>query len=414
MNDKEANKDEKISLLKKRIKELERSEIKREQAEEIILTQAEVTKNMAEGAYIIGLHDAIIRWASPRFENMFGYEPGEMIGRHVSIVNAPTDKSPEERAEEIMDVIRRTGEWHGEVNNIQKDGTPFWCYASVSVFTHHEYGEVLLSVHTDITERKQAEEVLRASEARLNEAQHLAQIGNWELDLVTNNLFWSDEVYRMFDLQPQQFGATYEAFLENIHPDDKAFVDKAYTESLKNKKPYDIVHRLLLKDGKIRFVNERCETFYDDAGKAIRSIGTVQDITERKQAEKALIELSLRNEAILSAVPDIIMEVDVKKVYTWANKPGIEFFGEDVLGKEAAYYFEGEQETYDVVQPLFLGAEEVVYIESWQRRKDGKKRLLAWWCRTLKDADRNVTGALSTARDITEQKQTEKDLKERQ
>ena len=138
-------------------------------AEEIISTQAEVTKNMAEGAYIIGLHDVIIRWANPRFESMFGYEPGEMIGRHASIVNAPTDKSPEESAEEIMEVLRSKGEWHGEVNNIMKDGTSFWCYASVSVFTHPEYGEVLLSVHSDITERKHAEEELKKNQEHLEE-----------------------------------------------------------------------------------------------------------------------------------------------------------------------------------------------------------------------------------------------------
>jgi PAS domain S-box-containing protein len=121
--------------------------------------------------------------------------------------------------------------------------------------------------------------------------------------------------------------------------------------------------------------------------------------------------LIARYEAILAAVPGIIMEVDNNKVYTWANQAGYEFFGEDVLGKEAADYFEGEQETYSVVQPLFNGHEDVIYVESWQRRKDGEKRLLAWWCRTLKDADGNVIGALSTARDITERVQAEEELR---
>jgi len=150
-----------LEKIRQRLAVLEASEVERKQAEQFIRTQAEVTKNMAGGAYIVGLHDVIIRWASPKFEDMFGYEPGEMIGRHASIVNAPIDLTPIERADEIMEVIRRTGEWHGEVNNIKKDGTPFWCYASVSIFTHPEYGEVLLAVHTDITERKQAEEKLR-------------------------------------------------------------------------------------------------------------------------------------------------------------------------------------------------------------------------------------------------------------
>ncbi len=138
----------------------------------------------------------------------------------------------------------------------------------------------------------------------------------------------------------------------------------------------------------------------------------VKEIGKRKLAEKLLRATSSRQEAILDAVPDIIMEVDNNKVYTWANQPGIEFFGEDVIGKEAAFYFEGEQDTYGVVQPLFNGNENVIYVESWQRRKDGQKRLLAWWCRVLKDEQGNVTGALSSARDITERKRAEEAIKE--
>jgi PAS domain S-box-containing protein len=128
-----------------------------------------------------------------------------------------------------------------------------------------------------------------------------------------------------------------------------------------------------------------------------------------KPAE-VLRALTSRYEAILAAVPDIIMEVDTNKVYTWTNQAGFEFFGEDVLGKEAAFYFEGEQDTYGIVQPLFSGDENVIYLESWQRRKDGEKRLLAWWCRVLKDANGNVTGALSTARDITQRRRAEEEL----
>ncbi|MFO7665769.1 MAG: sigma 54-interacting transcriptional regulator [Desulfobacterales bacterium] len=139
---------------------------------------------------------------------------------------------------------------------------------------------------------------------------------------------------------------------------------------------------------------------------------SVWKVVEKRKIEKELRTLTLRQEAILSAVPDIIMEVDINKVYTWANQAGIEFFGEDVIGKEAAFYFEGEQDTYQTVQQLFNGDENIIYVESWQRRKDGQRRLLAWWCRMFKDADGNTTGALSSGRDITEQKQAEESLRE--
>lgn len=107
---------------------------------------------------------------------------------------------------------------------------------------------------------------------------------------------------------------------------------------------------------------------------------------------------------ILDAIPDIVVDVDINKIYTWANKAGFDFFGPDMIGKEAKYYFEGDQDTYSLVEPIFKGSNELIYLESWQRRKDGQKRLLAWWCHTIKDKNGQVSGAVSTARDITDQK----------
>ena len=132
---------------------------------------------------------------------------------------------------------------------------------------------------------------------------------------------------------------------------------------------------------------------------------------EKFDSSQRLLALSARQEAILAAVPDIIMEVDNQRVYTWANRSGLDFFGEDVIGREAADFFEGEQDTYRVVKPLFNGIEDVIYVESWQRRRDGQKRLLAWWCRTLKDGNGNIMGTLSTARDITERNRSEEHIR---
>lgn len=136
-----------------------------------------------------------------------------------------------------------------------------------------------------------------------------------------------------------------------------------------------------------------------------------RDITERKKAAEAFQRLFLRNEAILDSVPDIIMQVDIDKRYTWANKNGIAFFGEDVIGKEASYYFEGEQDTYEMTNPLFGGEQNIVYVESFQRRCDGEIRLLAWWCRVLHDENGHPIGALSSAQDITNYKKSKRELR---
>ncbi len=141
---------------------------------------------------------------------------------------------------------------------------------------------------------------------------------------------------------------------------------------------------------------------------------TILDRTAQQEAQGALRASLARYEALLASIPDIVMEVDADRVYSWANQPGLDFFGDDVVGKEAAFYFEGEQDTYDKVQPLFEGVEQVFYVESWQRRRDGAKRLLAWWCRVLKDESGNVTGALSTARDVTEERRVAAENREAQ
>ncbi len=151
---------------------------------------------------------------------------------------------------------------------------------------------------TQFIEHKRAEEALRANEKNLAEAQRIAHMGNWALDLVKNELRWSDEIYRIFGLKPQEFGATYEAFLDAVHPDDREFVDTSYANSVKNNTPYDIVHRIARPDGEVRYVHEKAEDIKDEKGKAIRSIGTVQDITERKRAEEE-IRASLKEKEVL-------------------------------------------------------------------------------------------------------------------
>jgi PAS domain S-box-containing protein len=124
----------------------------------------------------------------------------------------------------------------------------------------------------------------------------------------------------------------------------------------------------------------------------------------------SVLDVSIRQKAILDAIPDILVEVDNHKIYTWANRIGLEFFGKDMIGRDASYYFEGNQDVYEKVEPIFKGSSDTIYLESWQRRFDGQKRLLAWWCHVLKDYQGRVIGAISTARDITEQKQASESL----
>ncbi|MES9957562.1 MAG: ATP-binding protein [Sedimenticola sp.] len=152
-----------------------------------------------------------------------------------------------------------------------------------------EIGQVITAYNAMQEKLGEDERRLRESEANLAEAQRIAHVGSWSLDLSTNHLAWSDQVYRIFEMDKETFLSTYEAFLERIHPDDRERVDRSYRDSVENRGDYDIEHRLLMADGRVKHVNERCQTFYED-GRAVRSVGTVQDITEKKRLQGLLLQ----------------------------------------------------------------------------------------------------------------------------
>ena len=152
--------------------------------------------------------------------------------------------------------------------------------------------KAILGIVTDISERKKAEEELKESEERLKRSEEIAHLGSWELDLKQDKLTWSDEVYRIFGLKPQEFGASYEAFLAYVHPDDRVAVDEAYMSSVhEGKDGYEIEHRVVRKDnGEVRVVYEKCNHVRDENGNVVKSLGMVHDVTERNMAEAKLEE----------------------------------------------------------------------------------------------------------------------------
>ena len=169
----------------------------------------------------------------------------------------------------------------------------------VPVNSHDEFGVLAEGFNTMLEyirlrdaelaqHRAHLEEEVAQRAANLIEAQRIAHLGNWEWDIEDKTLVWSDEVYRIFDIAPQQFGFSYEAFLQAVHPEDRQLVDACVREALELGRPYSIDHRIVRPDGTVRYVHEHAEVSRDAEGRHIRMHGTVQDITERKQAEDEL------------------------------------------------------------------------------------------------------------------------------
>jgi len=208
-----------------------------------------------------------------------------------------------------------------------------WLFVAL-INARREQAEALASEMT--AEIRRSERQLKANETRLNEAQRTASVGSWELDLASRQLHWSDEIFRLFEIDKNTCPATYEAFLETIHPEDREAVNRAYAGSLENRQPYEIRHRLLMKDGRIKWVHERCSTEFDAQGRAVVSRGTVQDITQLALAERQARDSAEFTQSILDNALDGIISINERGEIQSFNRAAERIFGyvaDEVIGK---------------------------------------------------------------------------------
>jgi len=259
------------------------------QAEDL-MRESEALRQTIDRQSIVSVTDPSgrITECNDMFTELSGYTREELIGQTHAIVNS--GHHPKAFWVEMWRSIAAGEPWRDEVCNRAKDGSLYWVDTIIAPFID-AYGRIskYVSIRTDITERKLAEEKVRWSEFQLREAQRVARIGSWSLTLDTGELDWSDMIYEIFEIDREQFGATYERFLSAIHPDDRDAVNEAYQESVRDRTAYGITHRLLMPDGRVKHVHERGETTYADDGTPLRSIGTVQDVTQIKQTEQELL-----------------------------------------------------------------------------------------------------------------------------
>ena len=130
----------------------------------------EIAANLAESVVAVRATDGVIVYTNASFDQLFGYGAGELLGRHISVVNAPTELTPEERAQELINALESDRSWRGSVHNVRKDGSHFWCEVSVSEFDHPELGTLWIAVQREITQRMAHEANLRGTMERYRTA----------------------------------------------------------------------------------------------------------------------------------------------------------------------------------------------------------------------------------------------------
>jgi len=291
-------------LVQARTRELETALQEAEAASAALRENEERLKRVLEGS-----NDGFWDWNvqtgavqfSERWAEMLGYRLEE-VEPHVSFWEKlvhPDDMSAVWKA--LNDHLEgRTPYYESEHRLRCKSGEWKWILDRGKVHSWDEGGKPLRAAgtHTDITERKRGENALRQSQKNLAEAQRLAHLGSWVWDIASGALTWSDEIFRIFGFEPQAFMPTYDGFLRFVHPQDREFVQEQVGKALHQRAAYSIDHRIVLNDGSERIVHEQGEVMFDEAGKPVRMVGTVQDITDRKRAER---ELELAKEAAEAA-----------------------------------------------------------------------------------------------------------------
>lgn len=220
-------------------------------------------------------------------EKLFGQSMQDAIGRHISFAFPEDEK--DFLSNRVMKPVLEKGSHEVEAKVQRCSGEAFFANTSLSLLRDPS-GKIsgIIFYLMDITFRKRAEEALSKSEASLSEAQRIAKLGNWTWNVVTDELQWSDEIYRIFGVSRQQFKVNRDAFFRLVHVDDRKNLISAFDDALYKQIPLAVGYRIYLPDSSIRYVHEQAEVRYDDNSKPLRVIGTIQDITDRVSAERAM------------------------------------------------------------------------------------------------------------------------------
>ncbi|MCJ7600099.1 MAG: PAS domain S-box protein [Desulfobulbaceae bacterium] len=384
----------------------------RKQAEKTLLLHSQIMRNLAEGINLVRLEDGMIMFTNQIFEQRFGYGPGEMIGKDIAIINAPTDKTPEETKKAIIDTLAQTGEWQGEIENIRKDGTRIWCQANVSSFEHPEYGRVGVSVHTDITERKQAEQTRVFLVSMLDATPGFVGFADAK---DTHILYINSAGRKMVGVQAQE--DLTQLKIADVHPEwtNKLFRDEIIPTATRDG-IWTGECAFLNRDGHEIAVMMVLLAHKSPSGEVERFSTVSIDITERKRTEETLKRSEEQYRTLVENLPDYVMRYDRQHRHIFTNSitwRANNLTAEEFIGKthrEIGFDPDLCDIWEKVIDKVFATGQPQVEVLEWGNAF-GVKTILEWRVFPESVSCGSVETVLGISRDITERKRAEEKIR---
>lgn len=253
-----------------------------------------IMSNLTQGICLIKISDGTVAYVNEPFEKMFGYAKDELLGKSVEIINASDDKSTKEIAEDIKVSLRKHQEWHGEVKNIKKNGTTVWSSADITAFKDPIYGDVWISVQTDITEKKNLElrmaEKEREYELIVKSVLEIVYIVRLDKSLLRGEVeFVSEKIKEILGYEGDEFKKDPSLWFRIVHPEDQKQVNESTKDMVKSKKSGVRIYRVKHKkrDDYI-WMEDKITPIYNSENGGIKLQGVARDVTEEKRLEEEL------------------------------------------------------------------------------------------------------------------------------
>lgn len=361
---------------------------------------------------IITAPDGTLLRVNGAFCTLLGHSADELQVVSWTDLTHPDDLAQSQEALRAL-LVGEANKWDMEKRYRAKDGRWVWTLVSIGVHRGTDGDPLYFLTHVqDVNDRKAAAERLRTRERQLADAQSIAHVGSWEWDIANNRVTWSDELYRMYGLPPET-AASYEAFQERVHRDDRDRVARIIARGLADRVTVDYEWRLVRPDGEVRQMLGRNITLVDGQGVAVGLAGTTLDVTERKRAEEALAHSEAYHRALIEQALDIITIIDGDAVMRYLSPSVSRVLGyvpTELVGKRA----------FDFIHPDDLEATLRTFTEGIEtpgalrtleyrfRHKDGSWRHLEGVGRNLLD-DPLINAVVVNARDVSERKAAEED-----